>query len=461
VLSLLLVAAAHTRGLGLQTFKVGPDYLDPQLLSSASGRPCRNLDLILCGAQWVRSSFAFWSEQVPLALVEGVMGLFDGRGPSSEGSSAAVALELNLPVVLMVEASRQAGSLAAMVRGFRDHDPRLQIAGVVLNGVSTERHRQLLTEALAAVSMPLLGVIPRQMELELPSRHLGLVPPQELEAWPQRLEQFNKYGADWLKMETLLALMATAGAAKAVPNPISIAMGAIQKKPEQSAYVSPLIVIAKDKAFHFCYPELPEWLEALGCEVAWWAPLEDQALPVNTAAVVLPGGYPELQAAELSSCERSLASLARHCQLGMPLYAECGGLLLLGQELLDPEGKAHPMAGVLPFRGLRGSLSLGYREATSLANGLVVRTGEPLKGHEFHRWQLEDCQKPILKKITPITSPAWMLEGWGVMAKVEGWTNAALHASWLHLNWGGCPSIPQRLRDAAIAATAKQQARLN
>ena len=180
LVSLLLASVARQRGQGLQSFKVGPDYLDPQLLGRASGRPCRNLDLLLCGEEWVQRSYHWWSRQQPLTLVEGVMGLYDGLGPSPEGSSAAVAKALRLPVLLVVEASRQAGSLAALVRGFRDHDSALQLAGVVLNGVSTERHQQLLRESLAAIDMPLLGVLPRHLALELPSRHLGLVPPQEL-----------------------------------------------------------------------------------------------------------------------------------------------------------------------------------------------------------------------------------------------------------------------------------------
>ncbi|NDD22073.1 MAG: cobyrinate a,c-diamide synthase, partial [Synechococcaceae bacterium WBA_3_309] len=245
-------------------------------------------------------------------------------------------------------------------------------------------------------------------------------------------------------------------------NPISWSLGTVvskqkahQQATHQKSEQRPCVVIAKDKAFHFCYPELPEWLEALGCQVQWWAPLEDQALPKDCAALVLPGGYPELQAKELSQCKRSLEAINQHCRLDLPLYAECGGLLLLGQELLDADGEAHPMAGVLPFSAQRGALSLGYREATPLRAGLVIRPGEQLQGHEFHRWQLEEA--PVQKA----AEQAWRLEGWGVLARVEGWTNAALHASWLHLHWGGCPSIPLRLRDAAAAANAKRQTRQN
>ncbi|MCP9801821.1 AAA family ATPase, partial [Synechococcus sp. RedBA-s] len=168
LLSLSLSALLRRCGASVQVFKVGPDYLDPQLLGRVSGRPCRNLDRLLCGEEWLRRAFHWWGHQADHCLVEGVMGLFDGRGPSADGSSAEVASLLGLPVVLVVEASRQAGSLAALVRGFRDHQPGLTLAGVVLNGVSTERHRALLKEALASIAMPLLGALPRHPDLSLP-----------------------------------------------------------------------------------------------------------------------------------------------------------------------------------------------------------------------------------------------------------------------------------------------------
>ncbi len=178
LLSLCLTASARQRGQSIQPFKVGPDYLDPQLLAAVAQRPCRNLDPLLCGAEWVRRCYRWHGSRADRVLIEGVMGLFDGRGPGSEGSSAAVAALLDLPVVLVVEASRQAGSLAALVRGFRDHGPpAVKLAGVVLNRVGSERHRALLAEALASISVPLLGVLPQHPSLDLPSRHLGLLPP--------------------------------------------------------------------------------------------------------------------------------------------------------------------------------------------------------------------------------------------------------------------------------------------
>ena len=444
LVSLLLAAVARKRGQGLQSFKVGPDYLDPQLLGRASGRPCRNLDLLLCDEQWVQRSYHWWSRQQPLALVEGVMGLFDGLGPSSKGSSAAVAKTLQLPVLLVVEASRQAGSLAALVRGFRDHDSELQLAGVVLNGVSTDRHQQLLRESLEGIGMPLLGVLPRHPALELPSRHLGLIPPQELPDWNERLEQLAELAPQWLELEQLMPLLHSGNSAgQNAVNPLEELRPLI---PPQE----PVVAIARDQAFHFCYPELPESLQRLGCQVQWWAPLRDEPLPENTAAVVLPGGYPELHAAELSRCRRSLGSLAAHGQARRPIYAECGGLLLLGRNLVDRDGQSHAMAALLPLNARKGALSLGYRTATTRSDGLVVRQGEKLRGHEFHRWQLELVEEAD----RTLAEPLWHLEGWGVRSRVEGWSNAAIHASWLHLQWGGCPSIAQRFGHAAATAAS-------
>ena len=447
LLSLLLTAAARRAGQAPQLFKVGPDYLDPQLLSHASGRPCRNLDLLLAGPEAVRRSFLHWAALAPLTLVEGVMGLFDGLGSGQEGSSAAVARLLDLPVVLVVEASRQGASLAALVQGFRDHDPAVRLVGVVLNGVSSARHRQLLSEVLSTTGVPLLGVLPRDPLLELPSRHLGLLPPHELPDLDARLRGLADRAGDWLHLDRLLAWMAPPPGAGQGPSPFAAAA----EWPLPGGIRPPRIALARDAALHFCYPEQREWLEQLGCEVLIWSPLSDQPLPQGTEALVLPGGYPELHAASLAGCGASLEAIRRHGAAGLPLYAECGGMLLLGQRLHDVTGVGHQLAGVLPFSARRAELQLGYRQTTGLVDGLVSRRGERLWGHEFHRWQLSREGNPA----------PWRLEGWGVVSRVEGWTTTTLHVSWLHLHWGGCPSIPRRLRDATLAAAARPSGKPN
>ena len=578
LLSLCLAALARERGEALQPFKVGPDYLDPQLLTALAQRSCRNLDPLLCGEAWVQRSFHWHASRADRVLVEGVMGLFDGRGPGSEGSTAAVACLLDLPVVLVVEASRQAGSLAALVRGFRDHGPpQVRLAGVVLNRVGSERHRSLLAEALASISVPLLGVLPSHPGLNLPSRHLGLLPPGELADLPQRQALWASLALQHLDLDRLWPLLAPPPAPPAgMPDPIQWCLGlaepesdraaadrhgasepqppappaeqpnhgsaysncaaatapangpgprlqgdpqpptsarqqpshgntqagcaaatgtAAAPRPQRNAAESALasraataagaapaalragagacsmpIAIAADAAFHFRYPEASELLNAVGLEPMLWSPLADEPLPPGCKAVVLPGGYPELHAAQLARSRRSLADLAQAAADGMPIVAECGGLLLLGHQLHDPEDRPHPMAGLLPFSARRGALSLGYRQAVVEVDGLLVRRHERLIGHEFHRWQLLDPDgRPLEPEehrgavaCEPDGSPTalakrpalWQLEGWGCARRPEGWTTGRLHATWLHLHWAGCPAIPWRLAAAAAAAAS-------
>ncbi|WP_216902681.1 cobyrinate a,c-diamide synthase [Synechococcus sp. CCY 9618] len=456
LLSLCLAAVARARGKTIQPFKVGPDYLDPQLLGAVAGRPCRNLDPLLCGEEWVRRSYRWHGGRADRVLVEGVMGLFDGRGAGSEGSSAAVADLLELPVVLVVEASRQAGSLAALVRGFRDHGPpRVRLAGVVLNRVGSERHHRLLAEALEAIAMPLLGVLPSHPSLELPSRHLGLLPPGELGDLGDRQRIWAQLAEEHLDLERLWPLLAPPDGPPERQDPIRWCLQQGPDAPPAAASADPLpVAIASDAAFHFRYPEAQELLEACGLRPLAWSPLADEPLPLGCRAVVLPGGYPELHAEQLAASRRSLGSLGAAARAGRPIAAECGGLLLLGQELEDGEGIGHPMAGLLPFSARRGPLCLGYRTAVPRADGLLVRRGEPLCGHEFHRWQL--VPRPNHGGELAGVEALWQLEGWGFPPRIEGWTAPNVHASWLHLHWAGCPAIPSRLARAVASAGPPQ-----
>ena len=453
LLTLSLAALARERGATVQTFKVGPDYLDAQLLTRVAGRACRNLDLMLCGEDWVRHSFHWHARQVDCVLVEGVMGLFDGRGPSSQGSSAHVAHLLDLPVVLVVEASRQAGSLAALVRGFRDHGPpSVNLAGVVLNRVASPRHRALLAEALAAIEVPLLGVLPPHPAMDLPSRHLGLLPPHEVADLSVRQSEWSRLAKGHLNLELLWPLLVPQqGGGRALLDPMSAVLEQAQEAEGPLAKRSGCgpVLLARDAAFHFTYPETTELLQALDLEVQPWSPIADEPLPADTEAVVLPGGYPELHAPALADARRSRTSLFAAARRGVPIVAECGGLLVLGESLVDSGGTAWPMAGVLPFEARQGALSLGYRQAQARLDGLLVRRGETYGGHEFHRWQLLPSTE------LPSQGAMWQLDGWGIDRSLEGWTTPTLHASWLHLHWAGVPTIPLRLA-AAIAGAGRR-----
>jgi cobyrinic acid a,c-diamide synthase len=215
------------------------------------------------------------------------------------------------------------------------------------------------------------------------------------------------------------------------------------------------LALASDAAFHFRYPETAELLRGVGFDPQPWSPLADAALPPQSRAVLLPGGYPELHAEQLAGCRRSLAGLAEAAGKGLPIVAECGGLLVLGSSLEDAAGIPRPMAGVLPFSASRGALSLGYREACVASDGLLVRRGETYRGHEFHRWQLRPTGAPpavgLVDRATGPAASLWQLEGWGSPARLEGWSRPHLHASWLHLHWAGCPELVRRLGAAARA----------
>ena len=437
LLSLALLSWAQQKGRRIQAFKVGPDYLDAQLLSQASGQACRNLDLNLCGESWVRRAFHGYAGTSELTLVEGVMGLFDGIGSSSTGSTADVARLLGLPVVLVLDAGGQAASLGALVRGFRDHDPNLAIAGVVLNKVSSPRHRELLAEVLERVDVPMLGCLPRTEALVLPGRHLGLAPAHELDNPEQRRQAWAALASQHLDLERLDPLLQAPR-----PGPAPLAdIPTVQGQPLS-------VALASDAAFHFRYQETSELLEQMGMPVLPWSPLADEAIPSDAKGLILPGGFPEQHAAQLSGCERSLRSLRAFVQQ-RPVYAECGGMLMLGERLTDLDGDSHSMAGLLPFTAQRGPLQVGYRRLQARRDSPVVESGQQLIGHEFHRWELRSNRQPSDRSVL------WDIEGWKVHRHSEGWVDQTVHASWVHLHWASSTTICSRWR-AALEAGEKR-----
>jgi cobyrinic acid a,c-diamide synthase len=258
----------------------------------------------------------------------------------------------------------------------------------------------------------------------------------------------------------------------AVLDPADQALAALEAAGASGSQPPLTVAIASDRAFHFRYPEADELLRAVGLDAQPWSPLADEPLPPGCRAVILPGGYPELHAAQLAASRRSLGALTAATAAGLPILAECGGLLLLGEQLHDAHDQPQPMAGVLPFSARRGALSLGYRQAEAISDGLLVRRGELLAGHEFHRWQLLEAHGAAQAEATDpagVAGPAgvaanqrnermtaarrlWQLEGWGSPRRPEGWTTTHIHATWLHLHWAGCPVIPWRLAAASASA---------
>jgi len=432
-----LMAALSSRGLKVSPHKVGPDYIDPGYHALASGRPGRNLDAYMCGPQRVAPLFLHGAAGADVAVVEGVMGLYDGAAGQGElASTAQVAKLLKAPVVLVVDASSQSRSVAALVHGFASWDPEVRLAGVILNRVASDRHEELLREALEEGSgVPVLGSVRRSASVATPSRHLGLIPAVERSA--EALRAVRDMGELVGRSVDLDAVLELARSAPPLPG----AAWDPTAEVEPVSGVRPRIAVAGGAAFSFSYAENAELLAAAGAEVALFDPLRDDTLPEGSSALVVGGGFPEMYVAELSANESLRAAIARLAADGAPVVAECAGLLYLGQEL---DGK--PMCGVLDSTArMTERLTLGYREAVALTDSPLAQTGTRVRGHEFHRTVTDPGAGQ---------QPAW---GWRAPAgpRTEGFVQGGVHASYLHLHWAGAPQAAARLvRAAAVAGSA-------
>ncbi|MBO0848382.1 MAG: cobyrinate a,c-diamide synthase [Pseudonocardia sp.] len=419
-----LMAALRRRGTSVAPFKVGPDYIDPGYHALATGRPGRNLDPVLVGEHRIGPLFAHGAAGASVAVVEGVMGLFDGRldaDPTADGSTAHVAGLLGAPVLLVVDARGQSRSMAALLHGFATYRPGTRLAGVVLNRVGSPRHEQVLREACAEVGLPVFGALPRRDALAVPSRHLGLVTAAEHGAAAvEAVDAMAELVARHLDLD---ALLEAAGAA-----PVSAAWEPAGEVGEPVGG-RPVVAVAGGTAFGFGYAEHAELLAASGAEVALFDPLRAGSLPAGTAGLVLPGGFPEEHGDALTANQRLRAEVAGLAAAGAPVHAECGGLLYLATEL-----DGHPMCGVLPAVGrMTPRLRLGYRDAVALSHSVLFRAGQRVTGHEFHRTTLEP---PTGRHDA---APAWRWSHGGAPADPEGCVLGRLHASYLHTHPAGQP----------------------
>jgi cobyrinic acid a,c-diamide synthase len=430
-LTLAILATLKQRRLGIQSFKVGPDYIDPMFHTQLTGRYCRNLDPILTSDAYVQDCFLRHSQGASYSLIEGVMGLFDGAGGTQKGSTAAIARLLDIPVVLVIDCGRLSGSVAAIAQGYRSFDPNLKFAGVILNRVGSERHRYFLTEALRPLGIPILGVLPRQAEITIPDRHLGLVPAQELPHLEQVFDRLAHLGSECLDWSQLLPLLAT-------PAPL----GTVVTPPLEPH--SPIrLALARDPAFNFYYPDNLDSLQDWGAQLCEWSPLADPHLPAGVQGLYLGGGFPEVFAEGLAQNHRARTAVRQAIAAGMPVYAECGGLMYLGSTLIDFAGTPWPMAGALPFTTeMSPTLTLGYRQAKVLAASPFLTPDTVVWGQEFHRSRLVGANPAPLFQFQ--TSEAVLATATPTANLFEGWQRPNLHASYLHLHWGGVPDLPQR-----------------
>lgn len=444
-----LMAAFAARGDRVSGHKVGPDYIDPGYHALATGRPPRNLDPVLCGEERVAPLFLHGSEGADIAVVEGVMGLFDGAsrprhhsGPGDAASTAHVAALLGAPVVLVVDAARASRSVAALVHGFCTYDTRVRIGGVILNRVGSDRHEELLREAMEDAGVPVLGALRRHEAVETPARHLGLIPAAErADEAHEAVRALGRLVADSCDLDAVAALARTAAPLDGPawsPDEEVAALGAAPAAGTLGSAGSggraPVVAVAGGEAFTFAYTENTELLRAAGAEVRTVDPLHDEALPEGTEGLVIGGGFPEMHAERLSTNAPLRERVAAFAAAGGPLAAECAGLLYLAESL-----DGAPMCGVLPAKArMTGRLTLGYREAVAVGDSVLAASGTRVRGHEFHRTAIEPVHGPV---------PAWQWNPDGP----EGFGGGTMCASYLHLHWAGAPGIAARFLGAVRA----------
>jgi cobyrinic acid a,c-diamide synthase len=376
IVTLALLAALQRRGVVVRAAKAGPDYIDPAFHAAATGCASVNLDTWAMPPPLVDRLLQQSASGADFIVVEGAMGLFDGLPGAAgrSGAAADLARRFGLPVLLVLDVSGQSQTAAAIVRGLGTHDPGVHIAGVVLNRVGSERHRALAADAIAALSVPVLGALPRDADLTLPGRHLGLVQAREHPDLPAFIDRLAATAEQHIDLDKVVA---------------SSAMLKAARSPGGSATALPppgnRIALAADAAFTFIYPHVLDGWRQAGAEVVRFSPLADESPPDDCDCCWLPGGYPELYAGALAAATRFRAGLARFADT-RPVHGECGGYMVLGEALIDANGTSHPMAGLLghvtSFAQRR--LHLGYREAQLLGACPIGPAGARVRGHEFH-----------------------------------------------------------------------------
>ncbi|MBA3703266.1 MAG: cobyrinate a,c-diamide synthase [Rubrobacteraceae bacterium] len=416
-----LMAALSSEGYRVAPFKVGPDFIDPSYHTLAAGRPGRNLDAFLSGPDLIGPLFAHGAQGADIAVIEGVMGLFDGKGGGDLASTAHVARLLEAPVVLVVDARAMARSVAAIVHGYSTFDPKSRVAGIVLNRVGSEAHEEMLREALRPLGIPVLGVLRRNEEIVTPDRHLGLVPVAERRGEAARaLDSLGTVISRSLNLDGIVRLACSAG-------PLGVKRWS-PESPDLDLSEGVRVAVAAGPSFSFLYRENLELLRGAGAEVVTFDPTTEEELPAGTDVLYLGGGFPETYAGALSTNGRMRDNVRSFAASRRPVVAECGGLLYLVREL-----DGHPMCGVLDAKAtLTDRLTLGYREARALTASPLSERGANVRGHEFH--------------YSAVEPGAGKRQAWDVVGRApEGFVAGGVHASYLHTHWAATPEIPRRL----------------
>lgn len=420
------------RGLRVAPFKVGPDYVDPTHHRVAAGRPSRNLDGWMLPHATVRALFrraTTGDRAADVAVLEGVMGLFDGRSAAGEeGSTAQMAKLLRAPVILVLDAGAMARTAGAVVHGLHTWDPELGLAGVVLNRIAGARHYEICADAIRErTGIPVLGWLPKDPALAVPERHLGLVLAGERRI---DLDALAARAAETLDVDGLLRIARSAPPLPDEPDPLPTPIGGARAT----------ITVARDAAFDFYYEDNLDLLRDLGAELHFFSPLSDAKLPEGAGALYIGGGYPELHAAALAANRPMREAIREFAASGRPVYAECGGLMYLCEALVDERGARHPMVGLVPgISTMRGRVTLGYREAEALQDSPIARAGWRVRGHEFHCSVLEP----------PPADPAYRQAGGEAMEGTVVGPAGNVLASYIHVHFGADPRLAERLLEGA------------
>ena len=442
-----LMAALCQRKLTVQPFKCGPDFIDSTLHRLMTGQLSRNLDVRMCGADYVKQLFSRHAPANGISIIEGVMGLFDG----GNGSAARLATLLDIPVILVVDVRSAAESVAAVVKGFETLDPKVRVAGVIFNRVGSERHFQMVGDAVQAhCQAKILGALPRENSISLPSRHLGLHMGTEVQLNRQRLVELVEQHLD---LDRLLLLAGngqnrdTAAVTDSVEKPVSTEPVTREDKTGKKVRLG----VAWDDAFCFYYQDNLDMLEQAGAELVIFSPIKDQGLPENLDGLYFGGGYPELHGATLAANQTMRTQVQEFSRSNRPVYGECGGFMYLTRAIIDMDGRQYPMAGVYPVaaRMQKRLRRLGYRQIKTETDTLLGSRAALAYGHEFHYSEIDP--------MPPEVERGYLLDD----GRVEGYLLKNTLAGYVHLHWGRTPEVAenfvQLMRQAALARKPKTE----
>lgn len=437
-----LLAALKEKGLKVQSYKVGPDYIDPGYHEIASGRPGHNLDTWLVTEEKLAEIFARTADDADIAIIEGVMGLYDG-GKNGISSTASVAKLLDAPVLLVINAKSMGESAAALALGFKQYDQTVNIAGVILNRLGSPTHRQMIEEALERLDIPVFGAVGRNDKMNMPERHLGLLPVQENNSEAEVVAEIGRTVGASVDLEKIIGL------AESAPE---IELPARNTLPEKRRA---RIAVARDDAFTFYYPESIYQLEISGAEIIPFSPLHDREMP-EADGLILGGGFPEMFASELYGNESMRASIGEAAKSGMPIYAECGGFMYLMKEMVDFDGNHFPMTGIIP-----GSVTMnkklqtvGYVAATMEKDTVLGRKGTVLHGHEFH-FSSECAPENLNPEEYPRAFTFQRMRK--IPPYLAGYAKDNILGSYLHLHFAGSPEAARSFVDKCAEYRQQQE----